>query len=175
MFHTLIQLIKFGAVGLAATAVHISVWTVAIEMFQIDPFWANFPAFCLAFIISFFGHLKWTFKEQHERNSSENNKPLSKFLCVSLIGFTLNTSITYLIVDILNKPYMYAGFLMATAVPIALFLLNKFWVFSPNNNNTSIPWLYSPSLLWGLVIANVITLAVQLYHLDIEQLAKLIL
>ena len=113
--------------------VHIVAWMVTIEVFAIEPFWANFPAFCVAVIASFYGHIKWKFKTQGLVNTSQQFKSLTKFVGVSLIGLAFNSLITFLVVNRAGYPYLYAGVLMVTVVPLSIFLFNKFWVFNDHH------------------------------------------
>lgn len=130
MLQLLAQVIRFGIVGFLATIVHILVFVGSIELLDIVPLWANFPAFLVALVTSFIGHFTWTFRIQH-RNLENNWKALIiKFMLVSFLGLGLNTLVVYLVVNLLGHPYQYAVLLMVSVVPAIVFLMQKYWAFS---------------------------------------------
>jgi putative flippase GtrA len=130
LLQLLAQGMRFGIVGALATGVHILVFVSCIEILDIAPLWANFPAFLVALITGFVGHFTWTFRMQH-RGLQDSWKPaMFKFTLVSFIGLGLNTLVVYLVVTLLGHPYPYAVLLMVTVVPATMFLLQKFWAFS---------------------------------------------
>jgi putative flippase GtrA len=130
LLQLLAQGMRFGIVGMLATGVHIMVFVACIEILDIAPLWANFPAFAVALITAFIGHFTWTFRMQ-QRSLENNWKPaMFKFTLVSFIGLGLNTLVVYLVVTLLGHPYPHAVLLMVTVVPATMFLLQKFWAFS---------------------------------------------
>lgn len=122
------QLTKFGIVGICATAIHVGVFTLAVEMNWATPLVANVIAFIPAFIFSFFNHYMWTFQCK-ERERSYVIKTMTKFLGVALFGVCMNSFGVYLITDILNLEYYYSILYFVFVTPIALFVLNKLLVF----------------------------------------------
>lgn len=121
---------KFGFVGLVATAVHLAVFVLCIELAGMRPFWANFPAFGLAVLVGFAGHFRWTFRDQTGAAGKDAGPALAKFLATALLGLALNSLVVYGIVDMAGLGYPYAAALMATAVPATVFLVSKFWAFA---------------------------------------------
>lgn len=130
LLQLLAQGMRFGIVGLLATGVHIMVFVGCIEILDIAPLWANFPAFLVALVTSFIGHFTWTFRMQHRELETCWRPVLLKFTVVSCFGLGLNTLAVYLVVNLLGYPYLYAVLLMVTVVPAAIFLLQKFWAFT---------------------------------------------
>ena len=57
----LLRLVRFGAVGLLAAAVHYWVVIGLVELLQIAPLKANFGGVAVAFWFSDIGHRHWTF------------------------------------------------------------------------------------------------------------------
>ena len=55
------QAARFGAVGLLATAVHVIVAILLVEVTGLRVFWANIAAFAAAVIVSYAGNHRWTF------------------------------------------------------------------------------------------------------------------
>ncbi len=122
------QILRFGTIGVLATAAHLSVYSALTEFLGVEPLTANAIAFCLAFGISFTGQAGWTFRD-HAQGHWLTSARLIRFLAASIAGFVFNTLIVFVIVTSLGYPSIYALPFMATLVPAALFLLNKYWVF----------------------------------------------
>lgn len=118
------QLAKFGLVGVAATLVYVAVFTGAVEFLGIPPVIAVVLGFCLAVLVSFYGHRRWTF------GVASSPGQLAKFIVVALTGFAANLLITYLVVNVFELWYGYALLLSIFAVPGMTFLLSKSWAFA---------------------------------------------
>jgi putative flippase GtrA len=118
---------RFGAVGAAATATHVTLFAGLIELVGLAPLVANLGAFGVAVLVSFVGHRHWTFRPAAERAASRS---LCRFVVVALIGLALNSLTVYLTVDLLGLSYRYALVLMVSVVPLAVFTLSKLWAFA---------------------------------------------
>jgi putative flippase GtrA len=124
----LVQGLKFGTVGGLATAVHLALFVLCIELLGMRPFWANFPAFAIAVVVGFAGHFLWTFRDRDGVNSW---KPaFVKFAVTAILGLFLNSLIVYGVVDTFGLGYGYAAALMATLTPAVVFAVSKFWAFA---------------------------------------------
>lgn len=126
----LFQGLRFGAVGGLATGLHLAIFALCIELGGMQPFWANFPAFSVALVIGFIGHLHWTFRHQNGKGTGAWPRAFTKFLVTALFGLLLNSLIVLGVVDMLGLKYGYAMILMATLTPAAVFTVSKFWVFA---------------------------------------------
>ena len=125
----LLQYLRFGAVGLAATAVHALAFVALIELAASPPLLANLAAFALAVLVSFGGHRHWTFRSAAGRRPARR-AALARFVLVALLGLGLNSLAVYLIADRLELSYWYALAVMVTAVPLIIFVISKHWVFA---------------------------------------------
>lgn len=128
----LVQYLKFGTVGGAATGTHVLVYVGMIEGAALRPLVANVVAFCAATGVSFLGHFYWTFRDETSAripSGSPRHAVCAKFVLSALIGFALNALGVYVVVDVLALPYLYAPLLMVSVVPLLVFVLNKWWVF----------------------------------------------
>ena len=126
-----LQYARFGTVGIAAAAVHVLMFTASIELAGLAPLVANFVAFAVAVVVSFFGHFRWTFRGHTAGDGWERQcAAFSRFVIVALTGFALNSLAVYVVVNLLAWPYYYAIILMIAAVPPLVFALNKFWAFA---------------------------------------------
>ena len=121
---------KFGVVGLLATATHVGMMIVLVEWFHWRPLTANFGAFSIAFIVSFFGHYRWTFANQAIQDAGSWRRPFARFIVTSLIGLALNSLAVFAIVDVAGLSYVYALAVMVSLVPGVLFVIGKFWAFA---------------------------------------------
>jgi putative flippase GtrA len=119
---------RFGAVGAAATATQVTLFTSLIELAGLEPLVANLGAFVIALLVSFLGHRYWTFRAVAVERTALCS--LSRFAVVALVGLALNSLAVYLTIDLLGLSYRYALVLMVSAVPLAVFVLSKFWAFA---------------------------------------------
>jgi putative flippase GtrA len=126
-----LQYSRFAIVGIAATLIHAMAFTTFIELVNLAPLIANFAAFGIAFLISFLGHFRWTFRSQTAYwGWRQQRTALMRFAAVALTGFTLNSLTVVLVVNLLMLPYQYALILMVGVVPLVVFGLSKFWAFA---------------------------------------------
>ncbi len=129
-----LQYARFGIVGLTATAVYTIAFVFWIEAAGLAPLVANVAAFCVAVMVSFFGHFYWTFRPDRQSGvnspSAQAGTALPKFVVVALSGFLLNSLIVFLVVNVLALPYPYAIVFMVSIVPILTFAMNRLWAFA---------------------------------------------
>jgi putative flippase GtrA len=116
------QLLRFGAVGVAAMAVH---WTVVALLvpFGAKPLLANIAAFAIAFNVSYVGHRHWTFAA-----TSAHQSPFKRFLGVALLSFVLNEALYYLLLRA-GLEYRVALLIVLVAVAALTFILSRYWAF----------------------------------------------
>jgi putative flippase GtrA len=120
---------KFGGVGLLSTAVHVMIFSAAIEFWSIEQMKANLIAFGFAFWVSLFGHFYWTFASGDEGRRNLKGAGV-RFLVVALVGLALNSLVVYVVESMYGLPYVYATIGMIFVVPVVLFLLSRFWAFT---------------------------------------------
>lgn len=121
---TLRDALRFGAVGIIATAVHLGVALSLNVGAGFSALASNTIAFCCALQVSYFGNLKWVFGVQ------EHNKIRSgKFLITTCTGFLLNSTILALLVKEQIMPDPLAIVVSVFCVPLFTFVTFKFWVF----------------------------------------------
>lgn len=82
------QMIRFGMVGALATFVHMVIGSLLIGAGW-NPLSANLLAFATAFLVSFVGHLGYSFVEQDVTPS----QAFRRFAVVALIGFVCNEAL----------------------------------------------------------------------------------
>ena len=91
------------------------------------PLAANVIGFCVAFLVSFAGHARWTFPLSPERYAPAR----TRFFAVASTGFVLNQA-AYAEALHLFGPRAYLPALAAVliGVAVATFLLSKLWAFA---------------------------------------------
>ncbi len=119
------RFLRFAVVGVIATAIHVSVFSLCIEILHIDPVPANALAFVIALLAGFTLNRRWTFAAHaaHAR--------LWRYAVAALIGLGVNSVIMYGTTDVAHwSPYV--GLVLALlVVPPLTFAMNQYWVFRP--------------------------------------------
>jgi putative flippase GtrA len=119
------EILRFGIVGITATAVHLGVLAAGVELLNVPPVVMNGAAFCVAVSITYFGQSLWVF-----RAGRRDAGQISRFATSVLIGVLGNMAIMAFSVHILDVPYLYGFIASLILVPAVSFLLSKFWVFA---------------------------------------------
>ena len=121
------QIAIFIAVGSAAALTHLTVVALVVELLNLEPLAANVIGFCVAFLVSFGGHARWTFPLSPGRYTAAR----TRFFAVACTGFVLN-QVAYAEALHLLGPRYYLPALAAVliGVAVATFLLSKLWAFA---------------------------------------------
>jgi len=122
------RLIRFGSIGALATIVHWLIAVAAIEVHSIPPLVANVLGWLSAFTVSFFGHFWFTFRG----HGAPMGQSVTRFACVSVLGFAMSTGTFALLIRI--NPNLYGTWLMLTLLTVAAvtYLLGRRWAFRPS-------------------------------------------
>lgn len=116
--------LRFVTVGILAAFVHLFILWFLFSSLNFSPLLANLIAYCLAFIVSFCGHFKWTF-----RSKEDPVRAMVKFILVSMAALLINTLILYVLIVVgwlhpLNSAVI--AFLFSSTF---MFLANHHWTF----------------------------------------------
>ncbi len=122
--HWVLQLLRFGIVGVTAATIHFSVVIVLVQIGEMAPLIANIVGFIISFQMSYWGHRRWTFNE----TAALHRVALPKLLFIQLLNFAANEYLFYFLLT-LNMPYPIALLLVLAILPIFTFTISKFWVF----------------------------------------------
>lgn len=124
------QLLRFAVVGGMATVTHMAIFAAVMELRLLPAMLANTVAFLVAVLVSFLGHFSWTYREntRHLQLSAAHGE-LLRFFVTALIGFGLNSLVVWVSIELLRLHYVYALVPMATAVPLVVFAISRYWVF----------------------------------------------
>lgn len=114
----------FFVVGVLATAVHFLVGLGLVNATRMTPFSANIFAFLSAFLVSYFGHSRFTYK-----STAPASRSLPRFFAVASGGLFLNQAIVYLAVDVLGWQYITALVIVVSTVPVIIYFLGRVWAF----------------------------------------------
>ena len=115
---------RFGLVGILATLVHIGFAFIAKYVWQVSPQMANSLGFSLAFLISYTGHLRFTFQKRRSKRIY-----LQRFLVLSIASFFLSSAIVYVVTTLGGGSFALAIGIVAISIPILSYIFAKFWVF----------------------------------------------
>ena len=126
----LIKLIRFSIVGVGNTLVNWSIFII-LNAFGVYYIISNIIAYIIATINSYIWNSLWVFKYGQGLNINTS----VKFFILNLVGLTVNTTIMYILVDILNFNKFMALVLASVFVVIMNYTINKLWVFKEENNS----------------------------------------
>ncbi|HSF13789.1 MAG TPA: GtrA family protein [Erythrobacter sp.] len=118
------QIAAFGAVGVCATLLHVTVAWALIEQAAIDGFLANACGAAAAFSVSYLGNARITFAS--ERGLWDG---AVRYLVVTLVSLAMTSGILAFTQYQGLPTYAYALIVVMT-VPPATFLLAKFWALA---------------------------------------------
>jgi putative flippase GtrA len=119
-------LFKFFSVGMIATLVHSTIFSLCIALEIITPQIANLFAYLVALTVSYVGQRYWTFAT---RKPQSRFSTIPRFISVSLLGYGLNAFWVYTATTILGVSPYYSLLGIGLFTPVMTFFLLQFWVF----------------------------------------------
>jgi len=118
------EIARFGFVGGIATLTHLAVAGVVFWMVPQRLFLANTFGFTVAFLVSYLGHHRLTF-----RSTSRHGQSVPRFALVAFAGFLINTAALWLFTLAVGYQTL-IGIVFSTAVAAAaVYLLARRWAF----------------------------------------------
>lgn len=120
----LIKLIRFSIVGVGNTLVNWSIFII-LNAFGVYYIISNIIAYTIATVNSYIWNSLWVFKYGQGLNINTS----VKFFILNLVGLTVNTTIMYILVDILNFNKFIALVIASVLVVMMNYTINKLWVF----------------------------------------------
>jgi len=120
---------RFVLVGLTSTLVHVITAYGLTKLFDLGVQTSNIIGFTSAFLLSFIGHQKYTF-----RVSDQRFKRILRFFCTSSAGLLTSSSILYITTTHLMLPVEVGFIAIVCIVPVATYLISLRWVFKPTAN-----------------------------------------
>lgn len=121
------SLVIFGAVGVAAAVVHLTVVWTLVSQWSMPALLANPAGFFVAFWVSFFGHRHGSFKADEPHPI---RRALPRFALVAVAGFIGNELLYAALLTWTPLPYTVALFIVIAIVAVVTYLSSRFWAFS---------------------------------------------
>ncbi|WP_174875316.1 GtrA family protein [Vogesella oryzae] len=115
----------FIVVGCAAAATHWLIAVLCVELAHLPPLLANVVGWLTAFVVSFSGHYRLTFR--HQRVGLWH--ACRRFFLVSAGGFAVNEAAYALLLRLQVLRYDVLLFLLLLGMAVITFLLSRYWVF----------------------------------------------
>jgi putative flippase GtrA len=128
----LLRLLRFGAVGLFAGAIHYWVVIALVELTALSPLQANFGGFAAAFWGSYLGHRYWTFADHRLDRASSS---FFRFLATALLGFAINHALFYLLLQHTRLPYFISLAIVVAVVAVLTYFLSRLWAFRTHQSS----------------------------------------
>lgn len=118
------QLVRFGFVGVAATAVHSAVALAYLAWFGSGALAANLLGFAIAFFVSLSGNMAWVFPHA-ERTAGV----VARFFALALVTLSVTCAISWMF-DLLRYDPVLSLPVVLIAAPCVSYCGNRFWVFA---------------------------------------------
>ncbi|ADO38801.1 GtrA family protein [Eubacterium callanderi] len=118
----LLQVIKFGIVGIVSFAIDYSILYFMIEWLNINYLVSNFFSFTISLIINYYLSIKYVFYQRENKNKA--NEFIIYFV-INIIGLGLNQVIMWLCVQIFGLYYLLAKICATAIVMIYNFISRK--------------------------------------------------
>jgi putative flippase GtrA len=122
------EAVRFGAVGLTATAVHLAVAFMARGL-GAEVFLANVVGFLSALAVSLAGHHHFSFRRQ-----VSFRRGATRFIPIALLAFALNNGLLAAMLSIFGWRFADLSLAIAIlAVPLISFLLARQFAYRPTD------------------------------------------
>ena len=119
------ELLRFAVIGVLATLTHVACYLALYPGMLSSAAAANVVAFSLAVFVSYLGNARWVFP-----HSEGGRAEVVKFCVSALTGLGLNTFFAWYLVDVRGASRYLSVALMVSVTPLAVFALNKYFVFT---------------------------------------------
>ena len=119
-------MVRYGVVGVIGASIHFGTVILLVEEFRLNPVFSTAAGFSIVVAISYILNKHWTFKIVSKGKSYR----FLKYIVVSCLGFGINVSIMYYVVNIAHWSYILGQSIVTVVIPVSNFTLNKFWTFS---------------------------------------------
>ena len=117
--------VRFGLVGGAATLVYYFCGLGLAAIPGMPVLAGNAVAYLVGFVVSYLGQALWTFEAR-----GAHRRMLPRFAATQAVGLGLNSGIIWLLMRA-GVSYAVAMWVAIAAVPVAVYLICKLWVFRP--------------------------------------------
>ena len=122
----ILQIIKFGIVGVVATLVDVGVLVVLKELLHIDVLVACAISFCISVAVNYILSMAFVFKSKNQNKLRE----VVIFLLLSVGGLCLNQLILWIGVTFVSAYYLTVKLFALVIVPVYNFITRKIFLES---------------------------------------------
>jgi putative flippase GtrA len=123
----LLQILRFGLVGVSVTLLQIAIYDAAVELVGMDPQVANAVASGIVLVIAYVAHSRFTFRGHGVRDNVARTG--GRFVAVHFAGWLANTFWIWLLVSIAELPAWAPTIPMLFVTSVMMFALKRWWVF----------------------------------------------
>ena len=120
----IVQLIKFGIVGVIATIIDLAVLIILKEYFNVGVLWASALAFSVSVLANYVLSMLFVF----ESKGNSKVKELFIFVVLSIGGLLLNQLIMWIGTEILTTYYLIVKIFSLVFVPVYNFVTRKIFL-----------------------------------------------
>ena len=117
----ILQLIKFGVVGVIATLVDVGVLVILKELLHFDVLFASMISFCVSVAVNYILSMSFVFKSKKQNKLKE----FIIFILLSIGGLALNQFILWIGVRFTSVYYLTVKLFALVLVPIYNFITRK--------------------------------------------------
>ena len=118
------QVARFGVVGVAATVIHVLLALFLHGVLEAPPLLANLGGFCGAWLVSYLGNHRWTF-----RAATRHGWSVPRHVVVAVLGLGVNQAIVSVMTEFFLLPFATALAVVVFVVPAVSFVLSRWWAF----------------------------------------------
>lgn len=120
--HLLVQIFKFGIVGVVATLIDFIFLYFFKEFCNLSVVFANTLSFIISVLYNYWASLTFVFDVNKEKDKKKN---FIIFILCSLVGLLLNDLIVWIITDLLNVYYLLSKVIATLFVMVFNFVTRK--------------------------------------------------
>ena len=116
------QASRFFAVGFVSTGVHLLVALSIVFLFSTGALAANIGGYCIAVLVSFFGHSRFSFEKEIKRDY------FLRFLVINTVIFLVSNTVAFVLDFFQVNSYLGVFVTVGILLPLS-FLTHKFVTF----------------------------------------------
>lgn len=120
----LIQLIKFGIVGIIAMLIDLGVLMLLKEILHVDVLWASAAGFSVSVVVNYILSMLFVFRG----GAGSKVKEFAVFVALSIGGLLINQFIMWIGTEKLTAYYLWVKLFALVFVPIYNFVTRKFFL-----------------------------------------------
>ena len=119
------QFVKFGVVGVVATAIDFGVLIALTEWLGVDPVISAAISFAVSVLFNYAASMRYVFRR---REDMTRGRELLIFVVLSLVGLGINEALMWLGVNAANLNYVLVKLIATVVVMLWNFISRKRWL-----------------------------------------------